>query len=443
MTISCSKGNLTKEDLKEVFLSGIKPKSKFKIGVEVEKLPVKKKSYKAVSYYEKNGIKSFLEKLSKEDDWEKIHSEGHLLGLKKEGNSITLEPGSQFEIAINPSNNIHDIAHYLEQYHKITGELASQMDFMWLGYGIQPISTHHDIEVIPKSRYKLMGEYLPTKGVEPLVMMRETAGLQVALDYNSEQDAINKLRLGLKIAPIISTMFANSPIRAGCNTGYKSYRAHSWLNTDPDRCGFISEKLFNPNQEFTFNDYIETVLDIPMIFIERNGKPVQVQNHTFRTFLEYGYEGTEATKADWELHSSLFFPDVRMKNFIEFRNADCQNQSLSLAIMAIYKGLFYDDVAINETIKLTEDFDWKTLNLIRNISPKQGLNIKIKEKNLTDITVELIAIANRSLIRQNLGEESYLEVLKNYTLKGKTPADVLIDFCGKDINKLVEFTHIV
>lgn len=445
MSISFRANKITKEQMKEVFLEGAKNESDFKIGVEVEKLPVKKKSFQAVSYYEKNGVRNFLSEFAKEDSWEQVTQNGHLLGLQKNGNSITLEPGSQFEIALEPKDNIHSCAKYLEQYHKVTGEIASQMDFMWLGYGIQPVSTYHNINVIPKSRYNLMSNYLPSRGLEPLVMMKETAGLQVALDYKNEEDAIKKLRLGLMLSPIISAMFANSPIRAGFKTGYKSFRAHSWLNTDNDRCGLISERLFDKNYEFTFDDYIEILMDVPMIFAERNGEPIPIKGHNFRTYLEDGYEGLEATIEDWNLHSSLFFPDVRMKNFIEFRNADCQNQALSLSIMALYKGIFYNEQAMDETITLFEDMelDWLSINVLRNLIPRLGLEAEHKGQKISTTAIKLIEIAKKSLIEQGKCEEVYLEPLKNYTLKGKTPADVLLDVCGSNIKKLVEFTQII
>ena len=89
-----------------------------------------------------------------------------------------------------------------------------------------------------------MSSYLPEVASKPLVMMRETAGIQVGMDFCDEQDAMRKFRLALKLSPVVSAIFSNSPVRNGKLTKYKSYRALSWLSTDNARCGLVSPKIF-------------------------------------------------------------------------------------------------------------------------------------------------------------------------------------------------------
>ena len=85
-------------------------------------------------------------------------------------------------------------------------------------------------------------------GILSDVMMRETAGIQVGIDFRSEQDAMRKFRLANLMMPFITAMFANSKTRGGVDTGYKSFRALAWLNTDNERCGFATD--FNKNMCF-------------------------------------------------------------------------------------------------------------------------------------------------------------------------------------------------
>lgn len=217
--------------LTEIFRSGCKTGEK--TGIEFEKIGVYSDSLKAVRYPD---IARFLQTF-KNGNWSGVYEGNNIIGLKNETGTISLEPGSQLEISLNPLDTIAEIESKITEYNKITARIAEKMGIIWLGYGIQPLSTNKNIKIIPKKRYEYMTRYLPTIAKKPLVMMRETSGIQTGIDYKSEQDAMQKLSLALKLSPIISAAFANSPVRGGKLTGYKSYRAFSWLHTDNERCG--------------------------------------------------------------------------------------------------------------------------------------------------------------------------------------------------------------
>ncbi|MEI8378027.1 MAG: glutamate-cysteine ligase family protein [bacterium] len=433
-----------KDEFASQYHNGIKNPCDFRVGVEVEKIGVMKNTFEAVPYII---MEQFLNILAAKNSWQKIKQNNYTIGLQKDNDFISLEPGSQMEISLSPKENIHQIAYCLEDFNRKTSEIADLLGFHLLGYGIQPVSTYDQINIIPKPRYHSMTDYFFDKGDMAYVMMRETAGTQINLDYSSEEDAINKLRLGLMLAPIVSAMFSNSPIRGGQNTGYKSFRANSWLYTDNDRCGFINEKLFNPNYQFTFNDYVETLLDVPMIFVMRGDKPHNM-NTTFRNYLKDGYDGLEATISDWDLHSNLYFPEVRLKSFLEFRNADSQSPAMALSLMALYKGVFYDETALKDTYSIFENRNLPDLLKMRYLSPKYALDVEVGGKKILDIAKELIFIAKKSLQKQfalnesNQDESIYLLILEEMILSGKTPADNVLGFCSYDIQKLIEYTKI-
>lgn len=432
------------DELTAKYYSGIKNPCDFKVGVEIEKINVMKNTFEAVPYVI---MEQFLDIFSKKYSWQKIKQNGSILGLQKDGHLISLEPGGQMEISLAPAKNIHPIAEYLKNFNKKTSNVAGLLEFYLLEYGIQPVSIYDMISIIPKSRYHCMTDYFFDKGEMAYVMMRETAGIQVNLDYSSEEDAMNKLRLGLLLSPIISAIFSNSPVRGGKNTGYKSFRAKSWIYTDNDRCGFINAKIFDPNYQFTFNDYVETLLDVPMIFVTRGDKHCNV-NTTFRNYLKNGYEGLEATISDWELHSNLYFPEVRLKSFLEFRNADSQNFVMGLSLIALYKGLFYDEIAIKDTYSILGNISLFELQKIRHLAPKYALEVEVAGKKILDIAKELIFVAKKSLQEQfecngfNQDESMYLEALEEMVYSGKTPSDRLLEVCSGNIQKLVEYTRL-
>ena len=372
--------------------------------------------------------------------------EGNLLGLKGDFKYISLEPGSQTEISTYPHKRISEIASKIEDYNQKSAIIGEELGINWIGYGIQPVSTFDSIKIIPKKRYEIMTDYLPTKGDKALVMMRETAGIQTSIDYESEEDAMNKIKVSLAISPIITAMFANSPIRGGKDTGYKSYRASSWLKTDNDRCGLISRKIFEEN--FSFDDYAEYLLNTPMFFIERNNTLINTTHLTFNEFLNKGFDGFNATLEDWDIHMSTVFPDVRLRNYIEIRNCDSQRSDLILALPALIKGIMYNEDALNQVWELVKDFNWEELQEMRYLVPKFGFEATVKDIKVAKLAKELVNVAEFSLFSnpETRNEAVYLEKLKELVQQEKTPADIILknwtSGWNKNIEKLVEYSKL-
>lgn len=429
------------DQLTELFRSGCKTSEK--AGIEFEKLAVYSDSNKAVKYED---IVRFMLQF-KNGRWDGVYSDNNLLGLENETGTITLEPGSQFELSLNPLDTIGEIKNKIDCYNKRCALIGQNLGVTWLGYGIQPVSTFKNITIIPKTRYRHMSEYLPTVAKRPLVMMRETSGIQVGIDYKSEEDAMKKLSLALKLSPIMSAVYANSPIRNSKLTKYKSYRAYSWLHTDNNRCGLISKKLFEKNTEFSFNEYANVLLNVPMIFIERLDAPdgtLPVKNLTFGQFLREGYEGYTATIEDWDLHCSLYFPEVRLKNFLEIRNHDNQRNDLISTIPAFWKGIMYNPDAIDEIANILNKFTYADFEYMRQKTPAYGTNLTVNGINLQDLASEFISISYQSL--KTSDEENFLEPIKSLADEKLTPADIIIKnwqgSWNKDISKLVEYSSL-
>ena len=248
--------------------------------------------------------------------------------MAKEHDTITLEPGSQIEISSKPEKNIFKLKEKIDSINSCFKEIFEESDITLLNYGVSPYSTCKSIHLIPKRRYRIMANYL--WGILADVMMRETAGIQCCIDFKSEEDAIRKFKLANKLSPFMTAMFANSPIRGGVDTGYKSFRALSWLNTDGDRCGFAGKI----SEHFSFDEYIDCIMKTPMIFIQRGGQPIEINGDiTFEEYMNSGYCGISPSLEDYELQSNLCFPEVRLRNFIEIRNHDCVGNGLQYAIL--------------------------------------------------------------------------------------------------------------
>ena len=278
-----------------------------------------------------------------------------------------------------------------------------------------------------------MTKYLPLRQLEPFIMMRETAGIQANFDYKSEEDAIKKLSLALKMSPLISAIYSNSPVRNSKLTGYKSYRANSWLNVDEDRCGYISSKLFKKNPDFTFKEYTEILLDVPMIFIQR-GSTFYGTTQTFRDFMQNGYMDIKAQMSDWLNHISLYFPDVRLKSYIEIRNHDAQNSSMTFSVPAFWKGIMYNEDAFMEAENILSKYEYEDFVQLRKTAPVKGIHAQLKNIVIIDLIKEFFDISYSSLKQNKKGEEKYLEPVYEYISLKRMPADNLTEEFNRKIS---------
>lgn len=402
--------------LLDEFLLGCKTEQK--IGMEYERIPVSMYGKNVVPYEGDFGMCEFLRELAKIDNWDYILDGTEIIGLKKLHETITLEPGCQFELSLEPQKLIRDLKTRVDKLDSIMEPILDEFDIKFLNVGVSPKTTYKNIKLIPKRRYHLMANYL--WGILSDVMMRETAGIQVGIDFKSEEDAMKKFRLANLMMPFSTAMFANSKVRGGVDTGYKSFRALAWLNTDNERCGFATD--FNKNM--CFKDYVSQLLETPMIFINRGGKCLSLNGRlTFKQFMEKGFEGLYPTIDDWKLHSNLFFPEIRLRNFIEIRNHDCVGGGLEYAIPALYKGIMYSKSAMEEAESLLNKFSANDIKELRYTVPRNAINSKINGKTILPICKELAEISYYTLKSEGEGEEEFLEPLIELLKKGKCPAE--------------------
>ncbi len=427
---------LSKKDILKLFKNGCKPSSEHCIGIEYERLPIFSVTSKAADYNSEFGVCNFLRNFAKNENWDYITDDYNIIGLKQEHDTITLEPGCQVELSIKPEKTIDELKNKIDNLDKLMAPILDKFGISLLKYGVSPLSTHKSINLIPKKRYHIMAKYL--WGILSDVMMRETAGIQCCIDFKSEEDAMNKFRVANKLSPFMTAMFANSPIRGGVETGYKSFRALSWLNTDNERCGFVGQI----DDKFSFEEYVDYVLECPMIFINRNSEAIALNGKLdFNQFMSD--RNYEADIEDFNLHANLYFPEVRLRNFIEIRNHDCVGNGLQYSILAIYKGILYNQFALDEVEELFKDFEYRDFSELRYNVPKSALNARIGKFLVKDIAKEILYIAEKSIIEMNTGEEKYFDAIKEYTLNGICPADVIIrnwNGCwNKDIKKLIKY----
>lgn len=435
------KERLNMNSVRKLFTDGIKlTKADFKVGFEYERLPVCKETKTSALYNGLDGVCEFLRLYARNENWDYLLDEENIIGLKKLHDTITLEPGMQMELSLEPQKTIQEIEQKVKDIDKSLIPLMNDFDMELLNYGISPISLYNSIKLLPKRRYKIMANYL--WGILSDVMMRETAGIQACFDFDSEDDAMKKFRVANMLSPFATAMFANSPIRGGVETGYKTFRALSWLNTDTERCGFAT----NFSKDFCFEDYINLVFETPVIMIQRESRTYAVNGTmTLKQFINGEIQGQTATLDDFKLCANLYFPDVRLRKFVEIRNHDCVGNNLQYAMLAFYKGIMYSKTALEDVENIFEKCKYKDFADLRYNIPKYAMEADFKKTKVKAIAKELVNISEQGLKSQNTDEEKYLEPLQDLVYQGKCPADIILEnwngCWNHDINKLIEYTR--
>jgi len=397
-------------ELAAYLAEGCKPASQFRIGTEHEKFGFDPARNFAAPAYENGGIRAMLEGIAALG-WEEIRDQGNLIGLKKDGESVSLEPGGQFELSGAPLATLHETKAEFDRHFADVREIGGRLGLGFAPLGFHPTARRSDMPFMPKSRYAIMRRYMPLVGGLGLDMMFRTCTVQVNLDFASEADMVRKLRVGLLLQPVATALFANSPFTEGRPNGFLSARANVWTDTDPDRTG-IPPVFFEDG--FGFERYADWLLDVPMYFVAREGRLIDVAGQSFRHFMAGRIPAlahTTATIGDFADHFTTVFTEVRLKRFLEMRGADAGTPEMMLAQSAFWVGLLYNDAALEAAVQLTRSYDWQTLAAIRADVPARGLEAPLTTHHLRDLARITLAIARDGLRARALGEETYLDPL--------------------------------
>ncbi|MCP4002991.1 MAG: glutamate--cysteine ligase [bacterium] len=422
------------DQLLEFFRHGEKPPARWKLGTEHEKLGLYSDTLEPVPYEGERGIGALFEVLRRDHGFSPLLDEGKLLGLERDGTSITLEPGGQLELSGAPLSTLHETCKEFNDHIALLKHVSEPFRIVWLGLGVRPIAPIERTPKMPRGRYAIMREYLGKRDELGLHMMHATAGVQANFDFESEADAADKLRVGLAASPISTALWANSSISEGEPNGYESQRAWVWRKTDPDRCGFLPFAFEKGWGEGTvYSRYTEWALDVPMYFIVREGTHLPTRGLTFRHFMAEGFEGHSAILADWNVHLTTLFPEVRLKRVIETRGTDAVPPGLVCALPAFWKGLFYDAGSLAAARQRLDNWTFEEVDALHAEVARVGLKAQAPDGLVAAVARELVDISAAGLKRlgakSRSGEDESLFLEPIYAIldRGTSPGRNLLD----------------
>ena len=423
------------DQLAQYLADGCKPKADWRIGTEHEKFGYCKDTHKPLPFSGERSIEAVLSGLRDRYGWAPVTEGGFLIGLEKDGANVSLEPGGALELSGAPVESIHQTCDEVNSHLAEVKSIADDIGVGFIGLGAAPEWSHDEMPLMPKGRYKLMDAYMDKVGTSGKMMMRRTCTVQVNLDFSTEADMIQKMRVAIALQPVATALFANSPFFEGKPNGHKSWRSRIWRHLDDARTGMLP---FVFDDDFGFERWVQYALDVPMYFVYRNGEYVDALGQSFRDFLNGklpALPGETPTLSDWADHLTTAFPEARLKQFIEMRGADGGPWRRLCALPAFWVGLTYDQEALDAAYDLCKDWDEDTREAWRVEASIHGLQAKVNGQSMQDIAREAVNIAEVGLRNRAMpgagglvpDETHFLNALKESIETGKTPADELLD----------------
>jgi glutamate--cysteine ligase len=439
-------------DLVAFLAAGEKPRSRFRVGTEHEKIGLYADTFTSVPYDGERGIGRILERIAELDGWTPIFESEALVALEKDAANITLEPGGQIELSGAPLASIHETCDEFHTHLDVVKRASEPLGIVWVGLGMHPLTGIDDVPHMPKERYRIMRDYLPSRGRLALHMMHLTATVQANFDFSDEADMVSQMRTAMAVTPIVSAIFANSSRAQGKPSGFASRRLDIWTETDPDRCGLLH---FVFDEDFGYRRYVEWALDVPLFFIVRDGVYLQTRGLSFRRFLAEGFQGHRALVRDFSMHLTTLFPEVRLKQVVEVRGADAVPAELTCSLPALWKGLLYDLQAREAAFALVADWGAAQREEALRQAARLGLAGRVPgprgDRKLLDLARELENLASEGLRRigtagtRDPDERPYLEPVREQLATGRSPGQIVEERWegewGRSLDRLIEYAR--
>jgi glutamate--cysteine ligase len=421
----------TKEHIIDYFKSGNRDTKDFKIGIEHEKFLFDQNKNQRVDY--PTILKMF--KGLYEFGWKPILENKNVIGLKKSGKSITLEPGNQIELSGDQLNNIHEACSESQDYLFEIKQIIKKLNLKIVSSGFDPISKITEVPNNPKQRYEVMTKDMPNGGELSLDMMYRTCGMQLNIDYNSEKDFIKKFKTVNSIVPVSIALFANSSIVERKKSNYLSYRSKVWQNTSR---GGLPEAFFD---NMDFEKYADFIMNFPMLFIQKDNQYISGKNYSFLDFMNGKIKELEnklPTESDLTTHLSTIFTENRLKKYIELRSMDACGWECLCSGPAFNTGILYGN--IDEAYDLISKWDKNKIINAYLEAPKKGFNTELMGKDLFYWTSVLLEISKKGLENRDIigkggySETHYLNHLEKIIDNKTTNADHMISKFSKNEN---------
>jgi glutamate--cysteine ligase len=281
------------------------------------------------------------------------------------GGLLTTEPGGQVEISSAPAAGIGPCVATTRRDLSALREAIDPAGLCLTGEGLDPLRSPHRVLELP--RYAAMEEFFNRAGPWGRLMMCSTASVQVCLDSGEQGRGPRSVgwrwRLLHALGPVLVAAFANSPLREGRPTGWKSTRQAIWARLDPCRtrppADAVPPALTGNGGGNRDSDprmvWVDYALSAEVMCVRRPGaQPWTAPGGlTFRNWLR-GAGERPPTVEDLTYHLSTLFPPVRPRGHLEYRVIDAQPGDGWVVPAAVVAALLDDEGASQQAMAAAE-----------------------------------------------------------------------------------------
>jgi len=279
-------------------------------------------------------------------------------GTLPSGALLTAEPGGQLELSSLPADSLSDcVSSTLADMAALRSAVA-HAGLELAGYGLDPLRPPRRVLDLP--RYAAMEAFFDRDGPWGRRMMCGTASVQVCLDAGDDSDGFTgyrqRWRLVHALGPVLVAAFANSPLREGRPTDWRSTRQQVWANMDPSRTRPPRDAV-DPRDAWAAYALDAKVMLVRDPVSQNWAAPPGV---TLRTWVRGadevpGLNGTlrQPTDEDLAYHLSTLFPPVRPRGHLELRMIDAQPGDGWIVPLAVTTALLHDEQAFDRAVAAT------------------------------------------------------------------------------------------
>src|SRR5262249_4806700 len=129
---------VTVADLETYFHDAARPRERWRVGAEFEKIGVARASGRQLTYDVPGGIHDTLAELVARFEWEPFYEGVFLTALLRDGATVSIEPGGQVELSTAPAVHVGQIAAELNRHLDELRAVSDPVTVAWLGIGVTP-----------------------------------------------------------------------------------------------------------------------------------------------------------------------------------------------------------------------------------------------------------------------------------------------------------------
>jgi glutamate--cysteine ligase len=280
---------------------------------------------------------------------------------------LTIEPGGQVELSSAPATGLGGCVSAAADDLAALRDTLNEAGLHLAGQGLDPIRPPR--RVLDAPRYVTMERFFDRDGPWGRIMMCSTASVQVCVDAGQDGPGPAGFRwrwhLLHAIGPVLVAAFANSPLRLGRPSGWKSTRQAVWNRLDPGRtrAPAHAEPAAPGNPDGRPSEstdprsaWVSYALDAEVMCVRQPGAPRwdAPSGLTFRSWLR-GAWTRPPTADDLAYHLSTLFPPVRPQGHLELRMIDAQPGDGWIVPTAVVSALVDDPDAAQAAMAAAAD----------------------------------------------------------------------------------------